>query len=62
MDGAASLLATRLRRLRVVAAARSRDFRLRRHGRRLLLVQDFRRLEDRQPGEFGGPDEPAVVQ
>jgi error-prone DNA polymerase len=27
MDGAASLLATRLRRLRVVAAARSRDFR-----------------------------------
>jgi len=29
MDGAASLLATRLRRLRVVAAARSRDFRLR---------------------------------
>jgi hypothetical protein len=27
MDGAASLLATGLRRLRVVAAARSRDFR-----------------------------------
>jgi hypothetical protein len=27
LDGAVSLLATRLRRLRVVAAARSRDFR-----------------------------------
>jgi hypothetical protein len=27
LDGAASLLAVRLRRLRVVAAARSRDFR-----------------------------------
>jgi hypothetical protein len=27
MDGAVSLLATKLRRLRVVAAARSRDFR-----------------------------------
>jgi error-prone DNA polymerase len=54
MDGAVSLLATRLRRLRVVAAARSRDFRLRAEGgcctrRRLVLrTEQVRRAAERQ--------------
>jgi error-prone DNA polymerase len=55
MDGAVSLLATRLRRLRVVAAARSRDFRLRAEGgcctrRRLVLRAEQARAYRRASG------------